>query len=46
MWHKENKKKWYERFTVGPQVGLGYGTLHKNLDVYVGVGIGYKLNEK
>lgn len=41
MWHKENKRKWYQRFTVGPQVGLGFGTLHKDFDIYVGLGVGY-----
>ena len=41
MWHRKENKKWYEKFVVSPQLGLGYGTFHKNFDIYVGVGIGY-----
>lgn len=41
MWHRKNDKKWYQKFTVSPQVGVGYGMFNKNLDVYVGVGVGY-----
>jgi hypothetical protein len=45
MWHRKNTKKWYENFVVSPQVGLGYGTIHKNLDMYVGVGLGYQFKK-
>ena len=41
MWHRKDDKKWYQKFTIGPQVGVGYGVLNKNIDVYVGIGIGY-----
>jgi len=42
MWHRENNKKWYEKMVISPQVGVGYGTFHKNFDVYVGVGVAYQ----
>ncbi len=41
MWHRENKEKWYKKFVVGPQVGVGYGVLNKKIDVYVGAGVSY-----
>lgn len=43
MWHDKKSKKWYERFSVGPQVGVGYGTINNKPDVYVGVGVTYTL---
>lgn len=42
MWHRENKEQWYKRFTIGPQVGVGYGLFNSKFDVYVGLGVGYK----
>lgn len=42
MWHRQEGKKWYQRFTVSPQVGAGYGIVNKKFDVYVGVGVGYQ----
>lgn len=45
MWHRKENKKWYQRFTIGPQVGVGYGLVHKNFDAYIGVGVGYQLNK-
>lgn len=42
MWHRKENKKWYERFVLSPQVGVGYGTFNRNFDVYVGVGLGYQ----
>ena len=41
MWHRKNDKKWYQKFTISPQVGVGYGIFNKKFDVYGGVGIGY-----
>lgn len=41
MWHRKNNKKWYQKFNVSPQVGVGYGVINKNIDIYVGVGVGY-----
>lgn len=42
MWHRKNDKKWYQKFVITPQVGVGYGIFNKNVDVYVGAGIGYQ----
>ena len=43
MWHRENKEKWYQRFSIGPQVGVGYGVLNHKPDIYVGLGAQYRL---
>jgi hypothetical protein len=43
MWHRQEAKKWYQRFTVSPQVGAGYGIVNKKFDVYVGIGVGYQV---
>ena len=42
MWHRKDNKKWYQKFTVSPQVGVGYGLFNKKADAYVGVGVGYQ----
>lgn len=43
-WHRlDKKKKWYNNFHIGPNIGVGYGTLHNNFDVYVGVGVTYNI---
>lgn len=42
MWHRKNTEKWYNRFVISPQVGVGYGIFNKKLDVYVGAGVSYK----
>lgn len=41
MWHKKNSKSFYQKFTISPQIGFGYGIFNKNIDVYVGGGISY-----
>ena len=41
MWHRKDNRKWYQKFTVSPQVGVGYGLTHKNIDIYAGFGFGY-----
>ena len=41
MWHKKNDKKWYQKFVVSPQIGVGYGMLNKKFDTYVGFGVTY-----
>lgn len=41
MWHKKNNKKWYQKFSVGPQVGVGYGLMNGKVDVYAGLGVTY-----
>ena len=45
MWHRQEKKKWYQRFNFGPQVGLGYGIINKKADVYLGFGVTFQLNK-
>lgn len=42
MWHRKTNKKWYQNFVISPQIGVGYGILKKNIDIYVGGGISYK----
>lgn len=43
VWRKKTATKWYQRFHVGPQVGVGYGIFNNKPDVYVGVGVQYDL---
>lgn len=45
MWHRQEGKKWYQRFVISPQVGVGYGFFNKKPDVYVGVGVGYQIKK-
>lgn len=45
MWHRKENKKWYQRFSVGPQVGIGYGVFNKKPDAYIGVGVTYKIGK-
>ena len=42
MWHRKDDRKWYQRFVVSPQVGLGYGLINNNFDAYVGFGVSYQ----
>ena len=42
MWHRKVTKKWYQRFTISPQIGVGYGMINRKVDTYVGVGVGYQ----
>lgn len=42
MWHRKDTKKWYQRFTISPQIGVGYGMISRKVDTYVGVGVGYQ----
>ena len=42
MWHRKDTKKWYQRFTTSPQIGVGYGMINRKVDTYVGVGVGYQ----
>lgn len=45
MWHKKNNKKWYQKFSVSPQIGVGYGMLNKKFDTYVGFGVTYDFTQ-
>ena len=41
---REKKAKWYEnRLVITAGVSAGYGLVHKQHDVYVGVGVGIRL---
>lgn len=42
MWHRKDDRKWYQRFVISPQVGVGYGVFGKKIDAYVGFGVGYQ----
>lgn len=42
-WHRVDKQKWYQRFHIGPQVGVGYGLWNGKPDVYVGIGVSYDI---
>ena len=42
MWHRKDTKKWYQRFTISPQIGVGYGMINRKVDTYVGVGVCYQ----
>lgn len=37
----KEKKSFWNRFTVSPQIGVGYGAFNRKFDTYIGVGIGY-----
>lgn len=41
--YAEKKKTFWNRFHIQPQVGVGYGVFNKNIDAYVGVGIGFDI---
>lgn len=42
---KSNKNSFINRFSYGIQVGVGYGLISKTPDVYVGVGVSFRLNK-
>ena len=39
-----NRNSFFKRFSYGVQVGVGYGLITKKPDIYVGVGINFRLN--
>lgn len=39
-----NPNAFFKRFSYGMQIGLGYGLITKQPDVYVGVGLNFRLN--
>lgn len=46
-WHREDKsQKWYNKFTVGPQLGFGYGIINNKPDIFVGIAVGYDISKK
>lgn len=40
----EKKKNFIDRFQLSPSIGAGYGLIHKQFDVYAGVGFKYEFN--
>ena len=42
---KDNSNKWYNRFAVGPQIGIGVNTQGQT-GAYVGIGVTYNLLKK
>ena len=42
-WQKPNKRKWYQRFAVGPAVSVGYDPVNRNVGITIGVGVTYDL---
>lgn len=43
VWQKVNKRKWYQQFSLGPTVAIGYDPLGKNFGVVIGLGITYNI---
>lgn len=39
FYHKQEKKKFKDRFVIGPQINVGYDVFRRNLALTVGVGI-------
>lgn len=44
-WQKPTKKKWYQRFAVGPAVTVGYDPINKNAGLVVGVSATWNILE-
>lgn len=42
---KTNANNFFNRFTLGVQVGAGYGLINRKPDLYVGFGVTYRLNK-
>lgn len=42
LWHRKNKT-WKDRISIGPSIGIGYGIINNNVDIYVGGSISYDL---
>ena len=42
-WQKPKTTKWYNRFSFGPTVSVGYDPINKNVGVVVGVGVTYDI---
>lgn len=47
VFNKDDKKdSFFNRFSVGINAGVGYGLITKNPDVFVGIGISFRLNKQ
>lgn len=42
---KDNRNKFLNRFSLGIQAGVGYGTINKKPDIYIGFGATFRLNK-
>ena len=42
---KRNPNSFFNRFSFGAQTGVGYGIISKKPDIYVGVGVTFRLNK-
>lgn len=43
IYHKPAKKKFWDRFAVGPTVSVGYDPIHNNVGTTVGIGVTFNL---
>lgn len=43
LWQKRKTTKWYNRFSFGPTVSVGYDPVNRNVGVVVGVGVTYNI---
>lgn len=43
---EDNKDNFINRFSLGVNAGVGYGLISKKPDIYVGVGVSFRLNKK
>lgn len=42
-WQKPKSSKWYNRFSFGPTIGVGYDPINKNPGIFIGVGVTYNI---
>lgn len=42
-WQKSSRRKWYQRFSVGPSITVGYDIVNRNLGAMVGFSVTYDL---
>lgn len=42
-WQKPKTTKWYNRFSFGPTVSVGYDPINRNVGIVVGVGVTYNI---
>ena len=40
----EYKKSFLEKFEIAPNISAGYGMIHKQFDIYAGIGIKYEFD--
>lgn len=46
VFNRKEKKPFWKRFSAGPSVGVGYGMLKHNYDIYVGFNVTYDLKKQ